>query len=160
MSRLLPVLLLTAGALLAPTKGQGETDFNKLSDVLKTAVNLAIKDCNEKKLFKDHLNFFSTIEPTSDNSFVDFNFYMKVTHCSKTNRHEHRGDCKFNDKRPLLDCVVCGRRHGNSIESPYIHCVPKKHLVKKHQTERKEKCDIYRPGQESLLFQRGCEGCY
>ncbi|XP_066545084.1 uncharacterized protein LOC136712415 [Amia ocellicauda] len=144
MSRLLPVLLLTAGALLAPTEGQSPFHLNQLE---QRAVNAVIKHFNGSNRLKKafHIHTESRVSATTvteaGGTFHSLEIYVKETDCP----HDvpSTQDCKILPSGALRICKACF-----AVTAPedfhsakrYIDCTPVRVMNKRRQDHAAQEC--------------------
>uniref|UniRef100_W5MVT3 Retinoic acid receptor responder protein 2 n=1 Tax=Lepisosteus oculatus TaxID=7918 RepID=W5MVT3_LEPOC len=165
MSRLLSVLLITVGALLASAE-----EYDKLPDLYKEGVNLAVKQFNSQKKNKQLFLFFKSMDVSEtelefDVSYVYHNFLLKATKCLQDKTDASANSCPFQNDRPVVDCVMCYRSYQGSIEyepRPKLYCTRKPQLTEEMKANRVQDCETlkhhYSPGGITLLSSTGCNG--
>ncbi|KAJ8268451.1 hypothetical protein COCON_G00136230 [Conger conger] len=146
MSCQLLFLLLTVGACVSSTQGQGA--YDQLPDLTKKGVDLALEQLKLHGSIPHHLFFFksltlSNVEPGFDVNYIYHNFYLKPTKCSKDTVDPNPKNCPFRNDRPLVDCTVCYKTFSGAIENepkPYVNCVHKPALTSEMTAKRVDHC--------------------
>ncbi|KAJ8268453.1 hypothetical protein COCON_G00136250 [Conger conger] len=159
MSCQLLLLLLTVAACVSSTDGQAA--YDQLPDVYKKGVDLALEQLKSHSSIQHHFLFFKSLSKSNTEfgfsaHFINHNFYLKPTKCSRDTVDPNPKSCPFRNDRPLIDCGVCYKIYSGEIErdpKPYVNCVHKPALTQDMKVKRKEHCDKmgYNSGTVTLL---------